>query len=105
MASSIGFRIFSYLPSCYSSYGAWTFTPVGLAPTDHASLRWTHTSRDSFAHSIGREIWKIYRYLQDQIELEANLHHPYDADKMFLKLANPAGGNWRDNGPEMLNSV
>ena len=32
----------SFLPSCYSSYGAWTFTPVGLAPTDHASLRWTH---------------------------------------------------------------
>src|ERR1019366_1207548 len=46
MASSIGFRIFSCLPSCYTSYGAWTFTPVGLAPTDHASLRWTHTSRD-----------------------------------------------------------
>ena len=35
----------SFLPSCYSSYGAWTLTPVGLAPTDHASLRWTHTSR------------------------------------------------------------
>jgi hypothetical protein len=32
----------SFLPSCYSSYGAWTLTPVGLAPTDHASLRWTH---------------------------------------------------------------
>ena len=45
MASSIGFRIFSFHPSCYSSYGAWTLTPVGLAPTDHASLRWTHTSR------------------------------------------------------------
>src|SRR5664280_2025027 len=30
------------LPSCYSSYGAWTFTPVGLSPTVHASLRWTH---------------------------------------------------------------
>src|ERR1035438_739405 len=44
MASSIGFRMFSCLPSCYSSYGAWTLTPVGLAPTDHASLRWTHTS-------------------------------------------------------------
>ena len=43
--SSIGFRIFSFLPSCYSSYGAWTFAPVGLAPTDHASFRWTHTFR------------------------------------------------------------
>ena len=43
MASSIGFRIFSFLLSCYSSYGALTFTPVGLTPTVHASLRWTHT--------------------------------------------------------------
>ena len=45
MASSIGFRIFSFLPSCYSSYWALTLTQVGLTPTDHASLRWTHTSR------------------------------------------------------------
>ena len=30
MALSIGFRSFSFLPSCYSSYGALTFTPVGL---------------------------------------------------------------------------
>jgi hypothetical protein len=45
MASSIGFRIFSFHPSCYSSYGAWTLTPVGLAPTVHASLRWTHRFR------------------------------------------------------------
>src|SRR5258708_27290310 len=45
MASSIGFRMFSFLPSSYSSYGAWTLTPVGLSPTVHASLRWTHTSR------------------------------------------------------------
>src|ERR1700747_2498867 len=43
MALSIGFKIFSCLPSCYSSYGAWTLTPVGLSPTVHASLRWTHT--------------------------------------------------------------
>src|ERR1700730_8092353 len=48
MASSIGFRILSCLPSCYSSYGAWTLTPVGLAPTDHASLRWTHTFHHYF---------------------------------------------------------
>ena len=43
MASSIGSRIFSFLPSCYSSYWALTLTQVGLTPTDHASLRWTHT--------------------------------------------------------------
>ncbi len=39
------------LPSCYSSYGAWTLSPVGLAPTDHASLRWTHR----FPVLIGRQ--------------------------------------------------
>src|ERR1700680_485472 len=44
MALSIGFRIFSFLPSCYSSYGALTFTPAGLTPAVHASLRWTHAS-------------------------------------------------------------
>jgi hypothetical protein len=27
---SIGFRIFSFLPSCYSSYWALTLTQVGL---------------------------------------------------------------------------
>jgi len=54
MASSIGFRIFSFLPSCYSSYGAWTFTPVGLAPTDHASLRWTHTFGERLADLVAR---------------------------------------------------
>src|SRR5258707_9907186 len=45
MVLSIGLRILSFLPSCYSSYGAWTLTPVGLSPTVHASLRWTHTYR------------------------------------------------------------
>ena len=29
MAFSIGFRIFSFLPSCYSSYGALNFYPGG----------------------------------------------------------------------------
>ena len=40
-----GLQELSLPPSCHSSYGAWTLTPVGLAPTDHASLRWTHTFR------------------------------------------------------------
>jgi hypothetical protein len=38
MVSSIGFRMFSFLPSCYSSYGAWTLAPVGLSPTVHAAF-------------------------------------------------------------------
>lgn len=35
---TVGSRILSSLPSCDSSYRAWNFTPVGLAPTDHASF-------------------------------------------------------------------
>jgi putative SOS response-associated peptidase YedK len=32
-----------------------------------------------------------------------DLLHPFDADKMKMTPANPAVGNWRNNGPEMLN--
>jgi hypothetical protein len=31
-----------FLHLCNPSYGALTSTPVGLSPTEHASLRWTH---------------------------------------------------------------
>jgi len=31
-----------------------------------------------------------------------DLLHPYDASKMKMLPANPAVGNWRNNGPEML---
>src|ERR1700740_2431628 len=37
MALSIGSRIFSFLPSCYSSYWALTLTQVGL--TSHCSCQ------------------------------------------------------------------
>jgi hypothetical protein len=40
----------SQFPSCYSRYGAWALTPVGLAPTDHASLHWTHTLKYQCQH-------------------------------------------------------
>src|ERR1700743_502854 len=38
----------SFLPSCYPSYGLLTFAPMGLHPTEYASLRWTHISLPSF---------------------------------------------------------
>jgi putative SOS response-associated peptidase YedK len=31
-----------------------------------------------------------------------DLLHPYDASRMKMTPANPAIGNWRNNGPEML---
>jgi len=63
MALSIGFRIFSLRPSCYSSYGALTFTPVGLSPTVHPSLRWTHTCEDL----SGRRIQTSVRIADDPL--------------------------------------
>jgi putative SOS response-associated peptidase YedK len=35
--------------------------------------------------------------------LPLDLLHPYESDKMLMQPANPAVGNWRNNGPEMLN--
>jgi putative SOS response-associated peptidase YedK len=34
--------------------------------------------------------------------LPLDLLHPYDSDKMVMRPANPAVGNWRNNGPDML---
>ena len=61
----------SFPPSCYSSYGAWTLTPVGLAPTDHASLRWTHRSR----------------YLSDKTSQFARTGNTRQSQKLVEKLS------------------
>jgi hypothetical protein len=34
--------------------------------------------------------------------LDLDLLHPYDAARMKMTPANPAVGNWRNNGSEML---
>ena len=61
MALSVGFRIpVSQLRSCYPSYGAPTLTPVGLSPTERASLRWTHVGSRAGAH--GRVRWQFHGF-------------------------------------------
>ena len=53
MALSIGFRIFSFLPSCYSSYGALNFYPGGTFT--HCSCQ---PSLDAhFSFPIRRNFW------------------------------------------------
>jgi hypothetical protein len=42
MALSIGFRSSISFLSAIQATGLLTITPVGLPPTEHASLRWTH---------------------------------------------------------------
>ncbi len=45
MALSIGFMDSSFPPpDAIQATGPLTLTPVGLTPTEHASLRWTHSS-------------------------------------------------------------
>jgi hypothetical protein len=41
-ALSIGFIRFVSSTDAIQATGLLTFTPVGLTPTEHASLRWTH---------------------------------------------------------------
>ena len=36
------------MQSCYPSYGAPTLTPVGLTPTERASLGWTHNDGNEY---------------------------------------------------------
>src|SRR5664280_2819811 len=48
-----------------TGYGVWTLTPVGLSPTVHASLRWTHTSRDRSAVPLGSDSFRIFNEAED----------------------------------------
>src|ERR1700680_1154468 len=45
---------FSFHHLCYPNYGALTFTPAGLSPAEHASLRWTHNRTGRFPASSSR---------------------------------------------------
>ena len=42
MTWSIGFSSVGFPSGCYPSYGALALTPVGLTPTEHTCLIWTH---------------------------------------------------------------
>src|SRR6516225_4917645 len=42
MALSVGFIRFVSSTNATQATGLLTFAPVGLSPTEHASLRWTH---------------------------------------------------------------
>jgi hypothetical protein len=42
MALSIGYRSSVSFLSAIQATGLLTFSPVGLSPTEHASLSWTH---------------------------------------------------------------
>jgi hypothetical protein len=43
MALSVGFIRFVFSTDTTQAKGLLTFTPVGLLPTEHVSLSWTHS--------------------------------------------------------------
>ena len=49
MALSVGFTRFVSSTSATQATGLLTLTPVGLPPTEHASLRWTHYGKNIHA--------------------------------------------------------
>jgi hypothetical protein len=62
MALSVGFIRFVSSANATQATGLLTVAPVGLSPTEHASLRWTHCSAESPSHR-SRELvtfWRIF---------------------------------------------
>ena len=51
MALSVGFIRFVSSSDATQASGFLTFAPVGLSPTEHASLRWTHIRFSCFSSS------------------------------------------------------
>src|SRR5271170_3161586 len=56
---------FSFHHLCYPNYGALTFTPAGLSPAEHASLRWTH-NRSRASPAVLTGIDTSFQILHDQ---------------------------------------
>jgi len=103
MALSVGFRVpVSQLQPCYPSYGAPTLTPVGLSPTERASLRWSHNI--SITCSSGtpwtwRENWASSEIITTRIASTARsmARRPHDAPAhphlLLPRLIVTLGGN------------
>src|ERR1035438_40414 len=66
MALSIGFRIFSLLPSCYSSYGALNFYPGGTFT--HCSCQPSLDAHLSFPIAVGRDLQSTSRAFYGRVE-------------------------------------
>ena len=59
---------FGFPPPCYPNYGASDFSPAGLSPAEHASLRWTHNRTGRFPASGSRTrphaVFRVRRHRQ-----------------------------------------
>ena len=65
-----------FLRECNPSYGVLTLSPVGLSPTEHASLRWSHyglKNRMLTVLPLTEVTWRL---------LELRKGHPWPCDKL-----------------------
>ena len=100
MTLSIGFRISVSLHPAILATGLLAFTPTGLSPAEHASLRWTHIpacgslapgSSDSLA-SAARHYHGVYGI---PCHLPGPLHLPWPSLRMERSAlpGSPSGAN------------
>jgi hypothetical protein len=55
MALSVGFIRFVSSTDATQAKGLLTFTPVGLPPTEHVCLSWTHSQNENHTHEQPRD--------------------------------------------------
>ena len=60
MALSIGFISFVSSTDAIQATGLLTLTPVGLTPTEHASLRWTHSLPKKATRAESRPVIEVH---------------------------------------------
>src|ERR1022692_1396778 len=68
MALSVGFIRFVSSTDATQAKGLLTFTPVGLPPTEHVCLSWTHS-----LPIIPSELWGAIATRGEEVELEVLL--------------------------------
>jgi hypothetical protein len=90
MALSIGFRNSVSFLSAIQATGLPTFTPVGLPPTEHASLHWTHSS--AYLLPSPMSLWRV-RFVR--LQLASGLLHFIDGALRFCRPPTAAASPMR----------
>ena len=93
MALSIGFRNSVAFLSAIQATGLLTFAPVGLPPTEHASLHWTHPSVTIYLACLTARGFEVPLHAPQQ----GRLHCFSKADWAYTNV--DTGGEFKRAGP------
>jgi len=80
-----------------------TFALVTTEPNELVAQ--IHDRLALILHPRDYDRWLGVNAIGGDPRLPIDLLHPFDSNKMVMKPANPAVGNWRNNGPEMLDGL